>query len=726
MKKIKFFFMAALSAMMLGACSEDKLIDDPGGSTNPDVEDGVFFSLAITLPNAPGSRSETADPGDTGESASKGGTEIGQDYENSVKEVIVVLADPDDYSFVAAATVKASDLKKGNKGTQYTVNSKFSKTDLADFYSTEKEKYEASVFVFCNPTQDLRDAIFKQSEEAAKTDWVNAKGTITTSSTIWSRDNFFMSNSQIAKRQIPKSLDDWNYYTDESKPFDLSGNNTDVNINNEGPIRVQRGAARFDFRDGSAGDCTYEVVTATILNGTQEQEVKAINIELQKMALVNVSNSFYFLERVSPTGTETGATICSPEKPWSFTADGGINMTPPGNFVVDTDPTWKTNIYNDWFDGEGTIPTDFASYFHYPFFNENGVVDNNNVSNDRWATSLIKDVLNGDPDNDEGWNQEPKQDYRIWRYATENTIPAVGEATIPENLAKSQINGISTGVVFKGKMKINAAATTFIEGLTDEQKEANDVKNFMALVDAVNNTAAATAGTEDPVIYLYAGNLYLGWENVKNAAIAAASPEFKWNPSDKKWELVYINRSASLYAAVFGDNGGFGTYTFRFKKVNEDGSFSEEYDYYEYTDTQAVNPDCANEAYKAWTKDADSKASDELRLKFKNKVTDEDMAIYERSNDPNFGWGYYCYYYYWNRHHDNGNNGVMGPMEFAVVRNNVYKLAVTKIKRLGHPRISENDPDKPTPGTPDEKEDVYLSVQAEILPWVVRLNDIEF
>ncbi|MCI5481945.1 MAG: Mfa1 family fimbria major subunit, partial [Bacteroidales bacterium] len=37
---------------------------------------------------------------------------------------------------------------------------------------------------------------------------------------------------------------------------------------------------------------------------------------------------------------------------------------------------------------------------------------------------------------------------------------------------------------------------------------------------------------------------------------------------------------------------------------------------------------------------------------------------------------YYNYYYYWNRHNDNLNNNEMDVMEFAVVRNNVYKLAV--------------------------------------------------
>lgn len=108
--------------------------------------------------------------------------------------------------------------------------------------------------------------------------------------------------------------------------------------------------------------------------------------------------------------------------------------------------------------------------------------------------------------------------------------------------------------------------------------------------------------------------------------------------------------------------------------------------------------------------------------------------------NPNADGNHYAYYYYWNRHNDNGLNGVggkdpvMGPMEFAVVRNNVYKLSVEAIFRFGYPEGETPDPDtpdeeKPTedPEDPDpEDPKVFLKVNVEILPWVVRENEINF
>ena len=93
---------------------------------------------------------------------------------------------------------------------------------------------------------------------------------------------------------------------------------------------------------------------------------------------------------------------------------------------------------------------------------------------------------------------------------------------------------------------------------------------------------------------------------------------------------------------------------------------------------------------------------------------------------PNADKKYEVLYYYWNRHNDNNNNGSMGPMEFAVVRNNVYKLSVTGVNKFGHPTDPDDDPDPENPEDPDEEDDVYFKVAVEVLPWVVRINDIKF
>ena len=123
-----------------------------------------------------------------------------------------------------------------------------------------------------------------------------------------------------------------------------------------------------------------------------------------------------------------------------------------------------------------------------------------------------------------------------------------------------------------------------------------------------------------------------------------------------------------------------------------------------------------------------SKFTDEKFIEEFNKtVPDNGVTVYVPSNEEDGeGWGYYCYYFYWNRHNDNGKSGRMGIMEFATVRNNVYKLSVTGINQLGHPRDPNHDPDPEEPEDPDEDPTDYIQVQVEVLPWVVRVNNIEF
>lgn len=341
-------------------------------------------------------------------------------------------------------------------------------------------------------------------------------------------------------------------------PTDMSAHTTPANPFNLGAHYVERSMARFDFMPK---------------NGNVFPLAEGVTVTLTEAALINQSKAFYMLRRVSDTGV------------------GGVETR--NNFVVDTDADAKAA---GWAVG-------LEANFDYHMTAPAGWV---------WKSIALAD-LEDNPDNwvgtGDGTHDENNanddhelNDYYIWQYAKENTIPN----------AEAQDHGISTGVVFKGK----------IEG------------------------AAVTAANGDP-IYVFENKLYGTWEQV----VAGAA------------------NSATLQAAV-------------------------------------------------------------NKIKAIEAPTAEDYAAagftgYSADKDGN----YYAYYYYWNRHNDNGDNTEMGPMEFAVVRNNVYKLCVDKINKFGHPdpTVPENpDPDPVDPEDPDEEIDYYFTVTVKVLPWVVRVNHIEF
>ena len=80
-----------------------------------------------------------------------------------------------------------------------------------------------------------------------------------------------------------------------------------------------------------------------------------------------------------------------------------------------------------------------------------------------------------------------------------------------------------------------------------------------------------------------------------------------------------------------------------------------------------------------------------------------------------------CYYYTTEiKHFDNSDPTALGNMEFAIMRNNIYSLAVTSIKEIGDPFVD------PTPNMPNESDEAYISINTVMEPWIVRYNDIEF
>lgn len=79
--------------------------------------------------------------------------------------------------------------------------------------------------------------------------------------------------------------------------------------------------------------------------------------------------------------------------------------------------------------------------------------------------------------------------------------------------------------------------------------------------------------------------------------------------------------------------------------------------------------------------------------------------------------GCVCYYPYWIKHADNNKPTDIGVMEFGIVRNNIYDLAVSKITKLG---LSGTD--VPEPIVPGESKELRFIVDINVKNWVVRSN----
>ena len=341
----------------------------------------------------------------------------------------------------------------------------------------------------------------------------------------------------------------------------LKSHTTPANRLDLGTFDVERAAVRFD----------YQTVNNNVYSIKDGEKVTA-KITLTQMGLVNESKSFYDFKRVSADDVASSVTV------------GGIETK--NNYVVDADWTSKKAGSAD---------------MYYPF---------NNSDERGYAWTAIPTT--GDD------NYAPGE-YKVWKYATENTIPGID----------NQKKGVTTAVAFKGE----------ISPADDAPQALKDV---------------FTAGTEP--IYVFSNVLYGTWAMVKAAAENTTTPN----------------------------------YTLR-----------QAYDKVEAARTQ--------EGFKEVTALAD--------------------AGFKRFSPK--GGKYLTTYYYWNRHNDNKDNANMGIMEFATVRNNVYKLSVTNINLFGHPyqdnpENPDPDPDPETPDQPDESVNYYFSVSVKVLPWTVRINNIEF
>ncbi len=799
-KNLLFSALSAMALLLAGACSDDTLDQKKNqGLLNTDeTSGGVYLAVDFKMPTgATGTRSQTINGDDGLGGQSSDGTEVGLPGENFVSSALIVLAatesktvkdndtgkdiNIEEYGFLVAGEVPSNRIATTQAGNvenkAYRATAKLQKENLNNFYEVygvtgdaesnddnTAKLPEVYVFVFANPTTELLNMFNEDNPDHVafgSASWINSTCEVlqTTDATqsknigIWGTNSFLMNNVDLAKRELPQYLLDCENFSSVETPFHLSAENSAEGITSvdnsdrvhkdRGSVLVERSVARFDFKDGSElGNNRYNVLLNTKQDGDFDQTKPIVDVAIQKMCLVNMCNKFYYLPRVSANGMPTDVTLCGRELAWSRGTNGAYSG---GNYVV--------GPYAKEFGGN-PIMNDFSTYFNFAFFDNEGGFNNDVMSSSaRWDVVKVSDVLKGTSDNytKPGVADAKPGEYHIWRYVTENLIPSNPAKELNGGTyTGQQMNGISTGVVFKGKLLGSTLVDSENPGYYEEAWNAGNIKNLANCLNGqpftYNGETHKLQGNskEDPILYYFHGHLYMGWRHIRQAAIQEAV-------TISTAGVVEINRSSSLFQAVFGENGPIPTYV---DDKNNDGTgetyhmvyIDSEGESVEINDPEwtAALADPDGEAYQAYLKSANyawsqwalngkeiadeatGEGASEKLIAMRKAVTDAGIAIYQSSEDDDYGAGYYCYYYYWNRHNDNGRNGSMGPMEFDVVRNNVYKLSIDKIARLGHPRIPENDPNNPTPNTPDESDEIYLDVRMEIVPWVVRLNSIQF
>lgn len=411
----KFFLVAAASTMMFTSCSSD----EPNGGQTP-AEGDIYARLTLSLPQ--GSRSATTDPDDDGAN-SNSGHEVGNDSENNVGSVLVVIASKstptttagDDYIYIAS---NLADPHSATSTTPQrpTYNVQFETRDLYDHAGEE-----VYVFAYCNPTTKLVEA----AKNGFEGGFVNATGDIT-EQTIWTKNGFLMSNAAITTVTLPTQPEMDEKYNSPTNPFNL------------GIVKVERASARFDFKQTTVSDQDeanlYPIYNHN--NSDIDENGNVTNhpstlmgyVKLDEMALINVAKSYYYLPRVSATGSGDN------------TADNPVSICgfeTPNNYVVS--PFYQQKI-------ESSIELSFIRN-HYLYNGQPAT--GTSIGFDFTSADLQYEALGTSlgEDNDQGWEGIPG--YNIWKYTTENTIPQVD----------TQRKGITTGIAFKGHL-VAADATS--------------------------------------------------------------------------------------------------------------------------------------------------------------------------------------------------------------------------------------------------------------------------
>ncbi|MBV4242362.1 Mfa1 family fimbria major subunit [Parabacteroides johnsonii] len=434
-----------------------------------------------------------------------------------------------------------------------------------------------------------------------------------------------------------------------------------INNSKENPatarILVERMAARIDFMsntvDQDYGDNVYPIYKKE-LDGKLTNEVIA-KVELQTLKVVNQwHNLTHFFKTVTEGGDIKGPMI------WLGLEKAGADKIQT-NYVVDPSTRNKTDDLQ------------LLSVLKPYYYNHISEVVNVASFYDKAGKEGIKEFTLA-----RSGVRPAKDGYEIVGYTEENTTDK-----------EAQLNGYSTGVIFKGVATILKAYT---------RAEVQEVPNYPG---EYYYPSIDFADAQDQDFYIYEDMPYLNLETIVQRSVTKASADgsvstgwaFDHESEQNALAAAKTVKDLEDYIGAFADydcNLGYRAYM---EKLVKDNNLTA-------TSTEAEVAEVAQKM---------------LWSVYKNVITESTFDLSKYSVRASKNHTVDCYYPYWIKHSDNENPREMGIMEFGIVRNNIYKLKVTSINNFG---IFQLDPT-----APDEPDELWMKVELQVKDWVLRYND---
>lgn len=361
MKTVSGFLMAVCLVWGLFSCSEDDRLEKGDAEAELSGE-SVYMQVKLQFSEAV-TRSHTDDQGDSNSDANAD-TEIGRNVENTVGEVVVLLADSVDQPIMwSQRGVKV----EGAPTDLYTV--RFDSVSLMN-YADSTASRPIHVYVFCNPYPDCDFGTLEGIYQA----------TVGMDEPIWKDNGFFMTNANDVDlvNRLPNRTE-------------LARYNTPKHPCNLGTIAVERTAARFDF----ARDSVHFTLKNALPNDTVIQEVK---VDLKRMALFNMSKKCYDFRRVSADGELENCILCGKEMPGNYVIDTDAGSKTPGNLMY-TDTAklvWQSidslSSEEQWEDQTHGSPV--PKYYVWRYATENTLAERQSQNKDVATGVVFEGILN--------------------------------------------------------------------------------------------------------------------------------------------------------------------------------------------------------------------------------------------------------------------------------------------------------------------------------------------